>query len=229
MIDLSTWNLTIPSDPRPTEITTQQLQNGYQSRYFKRDGDSVVFWVPVNGSHTEDSTFPRTELRETKRDGSLYNWYYSGGDNELRATLSVGRVPSQNKIIIGQIHSKSPTSGDGEPLVKLQYHYHPDTQTGSIEALVRNHPDDSASKNIPLLKDVHLNERVTYSLRVTSTGQLGLRAESSDGEKQYYRQALSSTWSKQLLYFKAGAYISDNKGPDDEGGRVTFYHINLAH
>lgn len=229
MIDLTTWNLSIPTDPRPSEITTQQLLDGYQSSYFKRDSESIVFWVPVNGSHTEGSSYPRTELRETLRDGSIYNWYYSDGDNELRATLSISRVPSQNKIIIGQIHSKSPTSGDGEPLVKLQYHYHPDTQTGSIEALVRNHPDDSASKNIPLLTDVRLNERFTYSLRVTSSGALGVRAEAVDGEKQYYLQPLISAWSQQLLYFKAGAYINDNNGPDDEGARVTFYHVNLAH
>jgi hypothetical protein len=31
------------------------------------------------------------------------------------------------------------------------------------------------------------------------------------------------------LYFKAGAYIQDNEGPSDEGGRVTFFHLNSLH
>ncbi|MGV8259742.1 polysaccharide lyase family 7 protein, partial [Pseudomonas aeruginosa] len=105
MIDLSTWNLTIPTEPTPQVITTQQLNNGYQSRYFQQGNDGgLVFWVPIDGSHTEDSTYPRTELRETQADGSLDNWYYWQADNELRVTMSVEKVPSKNKVIIGQIH-----------------------------------------------------------------------------------------------------------------------------
>ncbi|KSW22588.1 MULTISPECIES: polysaccharide lyase family 7 protein [unclassified Pseudomonas] len=229
MLDISTWNLSVPTDPRPTEVTTQQIARGYQSHFFTRNSARMTFWVPVTGSHTSDSVFPRSELRETLPDGSIYNWYYRAADNELRATLTVEQVPSKNKVIIGQIHSKSPYSNDGEPLVKLQYHYIPGQESGRIEALVRNHPDDSAVVNVPLLNGVQLGERVTYSLRVTSSGNLGIRARSADGAENYYSKALSSTWSKQLLYFKAGAYIADNYGPNDEGARVTFYHINIAH
>ncbi|MGV8488900.1 polysaccharide lyase family 7 protein, partial [Pseudomonas aeruginosa] len=55
MIDLSTWNLTIPTEPTPQVITTQQLNNGYQSRYFQQGNDGgLVFWVPIDCSHTED-------------------------------------------------------------------------------------------------------------------------------------------------------------------------------
>ncbi len=134
MIDLSTWNLSVPTDPRPTEVTTEQIARGYQSRYFKRDGNQLVFWVPVTGSHTSDSVYPRSELRETTTAGEVANWYYNQGDNELRATMSVQQVPSKNKIIIGQIHSRSPYTGDGEPLVKLQYHYLPTLASGRLEA-----------------------------------------------------------------------------------------------
>lgn len=134
MIDLSTWNLTIPTEPTPQVITTQQLNNGYQSRYFQQGNDGgLVFWVPIDGSHTEDSTYPRTELRETQADGSLDNWYYWQADNELRVTMSVEKVPSKNKVIIGQIHSKSPQTDDGEPLVKLQYYYKPEEGLGRVE------------------------------------------------------------------------------------------------
>ncbi|MBB4864509.1 hypothetical protein HNP46_003374 [Pseudomonas nitritireducens] len=229
MIDLTTWNLSVPTDPSPTEVSTEQIARGYESRYFRRDGGQVVFWVPVTGSHTSDSVFPRSELRETLTDGEVSNWYYNQGDNELRVTMSVQQVPSKNKIIIGQIHSRSPYTGDGEPLVKLQYHYFPDQQSGRLEALVRNHPDDSASINVPLLDKVALDQRFNYSLRVTSVGNLAIRVEASDGRANYYRKILSTTWSKQLLYFKAGAYINDNYGASSEGARVTVYHLNSAH
>ncbi len=178
MIDLSTWNLTIPTEPTPQVITTQQLNNGYQSRYFQQGNDGgLVFWVPIDGSHTEDSTYPRTELRETQADGSLDNWYYWQADNELRVTMSVEKVPSKNKVIIGQIHSKSPQTDDGEPLVKLQYYYKPEEGLGRVEALVRNHPDDSYSRNVSILEQVRLGERFNYSLRVTSSGELAVRAQ----------------------------------------------------
>lgn len=178
MIDLSTWNLTIPTEPTPQVITTQQLNNGYQSRYFQQGNDGgLVFWVPIDGSHTEDSTYPRTELRETQADGSLDNWYYWQADNELRVTMSVEKVPSKNKVIIGQIHSKSPQTDDGEPLVKLQYYYKPEEGLGRVEALVRNHPDDSYSRNVSILEQVRLGERFNYSLRVTSSGELAVRTQ----------------------------------------------------
>ncbi|MFG9847604.1 polysaccharide lyase family 7 protein [Pseudomonas aeruginosa] len=230
MIDLSTWNLTIPTEPTPQVITTQQLNNGYQSRYFQQGNDGgLVFWVPIDGSHTEDSTYPRTELRETQADGSLDNWYYWQADNELRVTMSVEKVPSKNKVIIGQIHSKSPQTDDGEPLVKLQYYYKPEEGLGRVEALVRNHPDDSYSRNVSILEQVRLGERFNYSLRVTSSGELAVRAHSQDGEEDAYYQTLGSAWNDQLLYFKAGAYVNDNAGDSGEGSRVTIYHLNTAH
>ncbi|MFO6385999.1 polysaccharide lyase family 7 protein, partial [Pseudomonas aeruginosa] len=68
-------------------------------------------------------------------------------------------VPSKNKVIIGQIHSKSPQTDDGEPLVKLQYYYKPEEGLGRVEALVRNHPDDSYSRNVSILEQVRLGER----------------------------------------------------------------------
>ncbi|QJP10518.1 polysaccharide lyase family 7 protein [Pseudomonas multiresinivorans] len=229
MIDLSTWNLSVPTDPRPTEVTTEQIARGYQSRYFKRDGSQLVFWVPVTGSHTSDSVYPRSELRETTTAGEVANWFYNQGDNELRVTMSVQQVPSKNKIIIGQIHSRSPYTGDGEPLVKLQYHYLPTLESGRLEALVRNHPDDKASINVPLIDNIALDQTFNYSLRVTSVGNLAIRVETSDGRANYYRKILSTTWSKQLLYFKAGAYINDNYGNSSEGARVTVFHLNMAH
>ncbi|MDH2201402.1 polysaccharide lyase family 7 protein [Pseudomonas oleovorans] len=55
MLDLSTWNLSIPTEPTPITITTQRLNNGYESRYFRRNADgSVTFWVPVTGSTTPE-------------------------------------------------------------------------------------------------------------------------------------------------------------------------------
>lgn len=58
---------------------------------------------------------------------------------------------------------------------------------------------------------------------------LPVNSASTDGDNGSLYRQLSSSWSKQYLYFKAGAYIQDNYGPDSEGGRVTFYHLNSLH
>lgn len=227
MIDLSTWNLTVPAIDSLTLITTDRLSNGYESQYFRRNSDgSISLWVPVNGSHTEDARYPRTELRETQADGTLSFWYQSSADNYLSAVLSVEQVPSEGKVVIGQIHSKDQPGSYNDPLLKLQYHYL--RGNGRIEALLRKRPGDSEVENIVLAENVDLGERFGYDLRITPSGKLGITVTSKDDDGNLYRE-LSGYWAPQLLYFKAGAYIQDNYGPDNEGGRVTFYWLNALH
>ncbi len=229
MFDLTTWNLTIPATESATLITTARLNNGYSSQYFRPQHDgSVRFWVPVNGSHTANSRYPRSELRETWPNGELHNWYYSNANNVLSAVLSVNQVPSKNKLVIGQIHSLNQPGNVGEPLIKLQYHFRPEFNSGRVEALIRKHPDDEQVQNIVLATDVTLDERFAYRLRLTASGRLGVTIHSDDDNGSYYRQ-IASSWRQQQLYFKAGAYAQDNSGSSSEGGRATFYHLNTAH
>ncbi|NQD94422.1 polysaccharide lyase family 7 protein [Pseudomonas sp. CrR25] len=228
MLDLTTWNLSIPTAPQPTTIETARLNNGYDSQYFRRHADgSVTFWVPVNGSHTEDARYPRSELRETQADGTLSYWYHASADNYLSAVLTVNQVPSKNKIIIGQIHSKDEAGSDNDPLLKLQYHYR--NGVGRLELLLRQRPGDVEVQNILLAENIRLNERFGYDLRITPSGKLGVSVRSSDGDSGNLYRQLSSYWGTQQLYFKAGAYVQDNYGSSAEGGRVTFYWLNSLH
>src|SRR5262245_3266470 len=87
MIDLSTWNLTLPVGEPAVVIETAQLVGGYQDPYFQSSSTGVYFWVPVNGSTTANASYPRSELRETYADGQLRNWTYAGADNVLSANL----------------------------------------------------------------------------------------------------------------------------------------------
>lgn len=228
MIDLSTWNLSIPTESTPTTIETTRLNNGYQSQYFRSNNDgSITLWVPVNGSHTADSRYPRSELRETQADGTLSFWYHASADSYLSAVLTVHQVPSTQKIIIAQIHSKDEQGSDNDPLLKLQYHYlH---GVGRLELLLRNRPGDAEVENILLADNIQLGERFGYDLRITPSGNLGVSVSSSDGDEGSFYTELSGYWSKQQLYFKTGAYIQDNYGPSSEGGKVTFFWLNGLH
>lgn len=119
MIDLSTWNLSIPVGSPPSTIDTPKLLSGFKDQYFQAEGSSVQFWTPVTGTRTENAVYPRSELRETYSDGRLRNWLYSDADNFLRATLAVNKVPSSGKVVIGQIHAYE----SQKPLIKVEYQY----------------------------------------------------------------------------------------------------------
>lgn len=218
MIDLATWNLSIPVGTPSVIIDTPKLVQGYQDGYF-RSGNTLFFWAPVTGSKTENAKFPRTELRETTADGKVYNWNYSQADNFLRAALTVNQVPSTGKIVIGQIHAFQST----EPLLKVEYQFKEKLQTGNIVAKFRRSPD-SEIEVINIASGVPLNERFSYSIHLTPAGNLSVNAAD-----YVWSAKLDAGWKDKLLYFKAGVYTQDNTGYATEGGAATFYKLIINH
>ncbi|WP_297831814.1 polysaccharide lyase family 7 protein [Pseudomonas sp.] len=218
MIDLSTWDLSIPVNVPATTIDTPRLVAGYQDGYF-RSGDTLFFWAPVTGSKTDNAIYPRTELRETYASGALYNWQYSQADNVLRAAVAINQVPSTGKIVIGQIHCY----GSTEPLIKLEYQYKEKLQSGNIVVKFRLTPT-SEPEVIQIATGVLLNERFTYSIHLTPIGNITVNAH-----EMQWTAKLDGTWSGKLLYFKAGVYTQDNTGYTTEGGAATFYKLAISH
>ncbi|HHK3889392.1 TPA: polysaccharide lyase family 7 protein [Pseudomonas aeruginosa] len=222
MPDLSTWNLTIPQGRPAITISTSQLQRDYRSDYFQRTADGIRFWVPVNGSHTRNSEFPRSELRETLSSGRPYNWRYARADNWLEATLRIEAVPSTRRMIIGQIHSDGSNSGQAAPLVKLLYQLRLDQ--GRVQALVRERPEDGGTRAYTLMDGIPLGQSFSYRIGVSRSGLLSVSVNGSALEQQ-----LDPQWVYQGLYFKAGLYLQDNRGPSSEGGRATFSELRVSH
>ncbi|SFM11290.1 polysaccharide lyase family 7 protein [Pseudomonas sp. NFACC46-3] len=220
MIDLSTWNLSIPEGSPPATIETSQLVQGFQAPYFHSDSGTVFFWAPVTGSTTANAIYPRSELRETYSDGTLRNWLYPAADNKLAATLAVSQVPSTGKVVIGQIHTKNSTS----PLLKLEYQYKTYSSTGNIVAKVRMRPDDETGQVIIIATGIKLNQSFSYLIHLSPAGVLTI-----NGAGYQWSSPISSTWSDKPLYFKAGVYVQDNTGYPTEGGTVTFSLLDIDH
>ncbi|WP_457969112.1 polysaccharide lyase family 7 protein [Pseudomonas sp. R4-84] len=220
MVDLATWNLSIPEGSPPKTIETPRLVDGFKDKYFNSQGSTVYFWSPVTGSKTENAIYPRSELRETYKDGRLRNWVYPDADNFLRATLAVNQVPSSGKIVIGQIHAKD----SSKPMVKLEYQYKDDSDTGNIVAKVRMRPDDSKGRVITVATGVKLNRSFSYRIHLDRTGDLGITAA---GNSWY--TTVGRAWRDKPLYFKAGVYVQDNSGYTSEGGKVTFSVLDIDH
>ncbi|KAF1031850.1 MAG: Alginate lyase [Pseudomonas sp.] len=220
MIDLSTWNLTVPVGTPPTTIDTPALMNGFKDSYFHADSGTLFFWAPVTGTRTANTHYPRSELRETYPDGRLRNWAYSEADNFLRATLAVNQVPSTGRVVIGQIH----VYHDTKPLLKLEYQYKDSQQTGSIIAKVRMQPGDKDGRSITIAENVPLNRTFTYVVHLNKAGLLSISA--ANGQ---WSDRLGAAWAGKSLYFKAGVYVQDNQGSSDEGGKVTFTKLDVDH
>ena len=220
MIDLATWNLSVPVGSPPATIDTPKLVSGFKNQYFHSSTGTLFFWTPVTGTRTENAIYPRTELRETYSNGTLRNWLYPQADNSLRATLKVSKVPSSGKVVIGQIHAYD----SQKPLVKLEYQYKSKPDTGNIVAKVRTRPDDAEGRVITIASGVKLDQDFSYLIHLSPGGALGISAAGSQWDSK-----ISATWRDKPLYFKAGVYVQDNAGPTSEGAQVSFSKLDIDH
>ena len=96
VIDLSCWKLTVPYNTErkgnPDEIVQPELATFQDASRFhvNKSKDGIVFRARCDGSTTRNSEYPRTELREMKRDGkSEARWGTADGKNH--SLLALGR------------------------------------------------------------------------------------------------------------------------------------------
>ncbi|MFT0623365.1 polysaccharide lyase family 7 protein [Ectopseudomonas guguanensis] len=218
MIDLNTWNLTIPEQVPARTIETRLVKADYRSPYFQRSGQTLIFWAPVTGTSTANSPYPRTELRETFADGKLRNWLYKEGSHHLSASLAVTQVPSSGKVVIGQVHSKdNPT-----PFIKLQYQF--ERGVGYVNLELRRKPGDIKSPVVMTYRSMPLDTRFNYAIDISRNGDLRVTIDGLT-----YTDRIDPAWADKRFYFKAGVYTLDNQGPSSEGGRAVFHQLRATH
>ncbi|SDB03916.1 Alginate lyase [Pseudomonas sp. NFACC23-1] len=217
MIDLTVWNITLPVQT-PAQVVATKAMPTLKNKYFDNNGQRIVFWAPVTGSHTGKSEYPRSELRETNKDGKLRNWRYNSGTNTLKGTLAVNQVPSEGRVVVAQIHAKdAPT-----PLLKLVYRYA--KGTGNIDVEYRVKPKDKKSPVIYTVPNVPLNKDFSYSLQMDKQGKVSVLIGNTGKQVK-----LDPSWYGYDFYFKAGVYTLDNKGYSNEGGKVTYTKLDVSH
>jgi hypothetical protein len=218
MIDLSTWNLTIPEEVPAYTVSTAALNQDYESTYFQQVGSTLFFWAPVTGTATGGSVYPRSELRETLASGELHNWHYGTGSHRLNVSMAVTQVPSSGKTIIGQIHSKD----NSKPFAKIVYRHY--NGVGYVGLEIRKKPDDAASPVVLAYKGVPLHYPFDYSFDISNGNQLTVNLHGLT-----YTTTIDPSWDGKRFYFKTGMYVIDNEGPETEGGRVEMYSLDLQH
>lgn len=225
MIDLTTWNLTIPVGVPATTIETPALAGGYQDHYFQSKDGTISFWAPVNGTTTPNSEFPRSEMRETFANGTLRNWTYSAATNILSATARITQVPSTGLVAFSQIHTKQSAA----PPLMLGYQYVTQTGYGNVVIAFRGKPTDSDSQKIVLSSKIMLNQDFSYEVHLTKDGTLTIGLIEPGGAVKTWQGKLNTAWKSHQLYFKAGIYTLDNSGYETEAGAATFKQLKIEH
>jgi hypothetical protein len=224
ILDLAHWKLTLPIDANrgttgeAAEVQTIDLLAGYRSGYFcTNPAGGVRFWAPVNGATTDDSEYPRSELRYMlDPDDDNANWSPDDTNAALSARLIVERVPSSTrKIVIGQVHGFQSSA-----FIKLRYLYDASTHLGSVAALVNEDPDASNSVNYGSVGGLAVGVPLTYSITF-SDREITIRVNGhllTSFHVQY-------GWLHEPMYFKAGTYDQANGTSSTDGGRTTFLSL----
>jgi hypothetical protein len=232
LTDLSHWQLTLPVDAESGKtgiaatVDTATLLGGYDSEFFYgTEQDGITFWAPADGAHTANSPYARSELREVlnPRDGSV-NWSPDGFAS-LAARVVVNRVPAANgKVTIGQIvgyNGADPTVGE---LARLIFEYN---RSGSakIYGLVfpGPHATGSQAQVLSIAERVGLGKPIDYVI-VVDNNQLTMTVGGTQ-----VSAPVNPAWADVGLYFRAGAALHARGTNPADGGRVTFYALDVAH
>lgn len=225
MIDFSCWNLTIPVGAET--ISTSRLNANYNDAFFIRNEDgTVTFRAPSSGEgikSTKNSTYPRSELRETLEDGSIKqaNWIPDSSEvHILEATLKVDSLPKSGKAIIGQFHGET-----DHPPMKIQI------TNDVIYAQLRRKLDGVEDK-VKLLTDYKLGTYITYKVELFANGSAKFYIDGKqvindilleDGYQYDMTSYKNDSW-----YAKAGIYSQEKVGGVGIG-QSTFKALRMYH
>lgn len=221
VLDLSGWKLTLPvfssdSSSLPLDISQPQLENFEMTPWFQAtpDGKGVVFRAPVDAPTTNNSSYPRSELREMESGGTEESFWSSvSGTHSLFLDEAITAVP-QNKpdVVAGQIH------GDDDDLITIRLE-------GNKLFVARS------KQNLATLDDNYsLGRRFTIKF-VARDGNISIYY--NGGSEPVY--VLEKKVNK--AYFKAGVYTQSNcqteVSPDlctaDNYGEVVIYQAIVSH
>jgi hypothetical protein len=214
VLNLSNWKVTLPtgSGGIPTEIKQPLLSTYATTPWFTvvPQCQAVQFRAPVNGVTTKGSTYPRSELREMKNNGTENaSWSSTEGTHTMVITQAITNLPaSKPHVVAGQIHDSS----DDVSVFRLE----------GTKLYITN-------------GDVNRHKLVTSSYRLGT--RFEAKFVVSDGKIQaYYNGVLQTTISRSFsgAYFKAGAYTQancSNSSPCDSGnfGQVLIYDLTVTH
>jgi Alginate lyase len=218
VLDLKNWKITLPVDDpdqsgrQPLEVTQPRLDGYAVPPWFTPTAacDGVQFRSAVNGLTTQNSTYPRSELREMTNNGtSPARWSSDSGTHTMVIDQAITHLPNDKPhVVVGQIHD----ANDDVSVFRLE------------------------GTKLYLTKGDTTHHKLITDNYVLGT-RFQAKFEVSNGQVHaYYNGMLQATIPASFngAYFKAGAYTQANCGnsaPCDSSnyGEVTIYQVTVTH
>lgn len=207
-IDLKNWYLTLPSGPQGSPDTIHQpILNDYSSIYFSvnpsKNGVQFAAWV--DGVHTKNSSYPRSELREMKGTDKA-SWSNKSGTHTMTVKQAITHTPVvKPHVVAAQIHDSS----DDIIMVRLEgKNLFVEAKGNSIGVLEPNY-----------------SLGTIYTVKIVAAGSR---------IKVYYNDVLKVDYAKSGsgYYYKAGCYTQSNLSKGDKAdayGEVIIYSLEVKH
>ena len=204
-IDLSAFILQLPiaENNSVKQIEGADLQQ-YSSPFFywSSHNESINLFCNSDGATTPNTHYPRTELRAKQE------WHFKG-NHALSVRIAVQKQPSTGRIIIGQIHGHS----EGTEALKIWWN------NGSIQVGFKNEVG-TTEKLKTILENIKLGTVIDYQI-IQTESQVAVII---NGQKAQFE--FGKSWKDQLVYFKVGNYLQDNK-KQVSSGLVALYSVRL--
>ena len=221
VFSLSGWKLTLPVESsegskKPKDIFQPELASFVMNPWFflSEDKKGIVFRAPVNSPTTENSNYPRTELREMTKDGKKeIFWPTISGTHTLFLDQAITAVPQKKpEVVAGQIH------GDDDDLIVVRLE-------GEKLFLARG------KKNLATLEENYVLKKRFSVKFVAEDGKIAVYYNGGTDPVHILEKEVKKA------YFKAGVYTQSNceteESPDlcsgDNYGEVVIYKAEVFH
>ena len=230
--DFSTWKIQLPeaneSRTSVKEVKAPELAAGYASDYFYYDKDgAIVFYCPVNGFKTANTTYSRSELRELiDGEHTNINWTLHG-THKFHCSEKVIETPSNGRTVVSQIHGVAQDGSNGPVLVKVEY----DGSQNAVVALLKTATYDHAADERHYLYDINLGDVFDTTINVVE-GRVFVTVTSGDKKlecsKNFYKE--DPNWDTYRFYYKVGNYVQDSiLDYEGESATVKLFNFGASH
>ena len=214
VLDLKNWYLTLPTGEKGDPDTVHQPElSTYSGRDFRPNDakDGVVFVANAGGATTENSDYPRSELREMIGSEKA-SWSNTAGTHTLSVRQAVTALPpAKPEVTTAQIHDASSDA----LAIRLE--------ATNLIAQYDDGKHDGGKTDITLDPAYQLG--TPYDLRIVAANS---RIEVFyNGTKKADIPKSGSEW-----YFKSGSYLQSNptKGDaPDATGEVVLFSLQVTH
>lgn len=214
VLDLANWKLTLPIAGRregPREVLQPELATFAIDPWFMVDasGHAVVFRANAGGVTTDNSGYPRSELREMASEGAEEAaWSTGEGTHTMTIVQSITNLPvAKPHVVAGQIHDAE----DDVVMIRLEGEH----------LFVEGGGDELGA-----LEPAYALGTVFTVVLAAHDGMIDVYYENLD------TPAVSIERDVDGCYFKAGAYTQSNEEQGDEPdayGEVVIRELVVVH